>query len=43
MISELEQLHDMETFAPLGANKLTKKDRPEAIASLTPLTEKCMV
>ena len=38
LTSELDQLHCMETFAPLNANKLTKKDREEALSSLLFLT-----
>ena len=40
MISDLEQLHEMEKNLTLGANKLTKKYRAEAIESLMLLTEK---
>ena len=40
MNSEIEQLHDMDTFAPLDDNKLTNKDRAHALASLMFLTEK---
>ena len=40
MISELEKLHEKETFSPMDANKLTKKDRSEALAYLMFLTEK---
>ena len=39
MISELEKLHEKETFSPMDANKLTKKDRSEALAYLMFLTE----
>ena len=38
--SDIEHLQNMETFSPLDANKLTKKDRLEALASLMFLTEK---
>ena len=36
--SELEQLHEMETFSPLGANNLTKKYMVDLLASLMFLT-----
>ena len=40
MTSELEQLHEMETFSPPDDNKLTNKDRVGALASLVFLIEK---
>ena len=40
MTSYLDQLHEMETFAPLDDNKLTRKDMVEDLASLVLLPEK---
>ena len=40
MTSEIYQLHNMETFAPLDANKPTNKYREDALAPLMFLTEK---
>ena len=36
--SELEDLHEMETFEPLNANKFNKEDRTDALASLMLIT-----
>ena len=36
--SELEQLHEMDTFVPLDANKPTKKDKADAPVPLMSLT-----
>ena len=41
--SDLAQLHEMETFTPLDANKLTNKNNAEAIYSLVFIAETCMV
>ena len=40
MTSKLEQIHEMETLSPPDYNKLTRKDRSEALASLLFLAEK---
>ena len=40
MNSYLEQIHHMETFEPLDANKLTNKYKSESLESLMLLTEK---
>jgi hypothetical protein len=37
---ELKQIHDMGTYQPLDATKLTKKERMEALSSLLFITEK---
>ena len=37
---ELKQTHDMGTYQPLDATKLTKKERMEALSSLLFITEK---
>ena len=39
---ELKQIHDMGTYQPLDATKLTKKERMEALSSLLFITEKTM-
>ena len=36
--SELDKLHDIETFATLNDNKLTKKDGADSLVSLMLLT-----
>ena len=36
--SDLEDLHKMETFEPLNANKFNKEDRTDALASLMLIT-----
>ena len=38
--SELDQLNEMKTFAPIDSNRLTKKDMSEVLAYLMLLTEK---
>ena len=40
--SDIDRLHGMETFAPLDANEPTKKNREDALESLTFLKEKGM-
>ena len=39
---ELKQIHDMGTYQPLDATKLTRKERMEALSSLLFITEKKM-
>ena len=38
--SELTQLHDMETYYPVHAHKLTRQQRIDALSSLIFLTKK---
>ena len=42
MTSEISQLHEMDTYAPLDFNKPTKKYREEALAYLMLPKEKSM-
>ena len=37
---ELKQIHDMGTYQPLDATKITKKERMEALSSLLFITER---
>ena len=39
-MSELKQVHDMGTYVPLDASKMTRKEKIEALASLMFITEK---
>ena len=43
MSSELEKLHEMDTYVPLNDNKHTKGGISETLASIMFLTEKVMV